>query len=50
MTPVYFDESPSYSVVALTMKKLEEEGIISYSSGVVKILDADGLQEVLSRS
>ena len=32
------------------MKKLEEEGIISYSSGVVKILDADGLQEVLSRS
>ena len=32
------------------IKKLEEEGIISYSSGVVKILDADGLQEVLSRS
>ena len=32
------------------MKKLEEEGIISYSSGVVKILDSDALQEVLSRS
>ena len=32
------------------IKKLEEEGIISYSSGVVKILDVDGLQEVLSRS
>ena len=32
------------------LKKLEEEGIVSYSSGVVKILDADGLQEVLSRS
>ena len=32
------------------IKKLEEEGIISYSSGVVKILDSDALQEVLSRS
>ena len=32
------------------MKKLEKEGIISYSSGVVKILDSDALQEVLSRS
>ena len=32
------------------MKKLEEEGIISYSSGVVKILDSVALQEVLSRS
>ena len=32
------------------LKKLEEEGIISYSSGVVKILDSDALQEVLSRS
>ena len=32
------------------MKKLEEEGIISYSSGVVKILDSDALQEILSRS
>ena len=32
------------------LKKLEEEGIITYSFGVVKILDSDALQEVLSRS
>ena len=32
------------------LKKLGEEGIVTYSSGVVKILDADALQEVLSRS
>ena len=32
------------------LKKLEKEGIISYSSGVVKILDSNALQEVLSRS
>ena len=32
------------------LKKLEEEEIVSYSSGVVKLLDSDALQEVLSRS
>ena len=32
------------------LKKLEDEGIVSYSSGVVKIIDSDALQEVLSRS
>jgi len=29
------------------LKKMEEEGIVSYSSGIVRILDADALQEVL---
>ena len=32
------------------LKKLEEEGVVSYSSSVIKILDSDALQEVLSRS
>lgn len=32
------------------LKKLEEEGILSYSAGVVRILDSDALQDVLSRS
>lgn len=32
------------------LKKLEKEGIVSYSSGVITILDSDALQEVLSRS
>ena len=37
-------------VMAHLMKKLEEEGIISYSAGVVRILDSAALQDVLSRS
>ena len=32
------------------LKKLEEKGIIGYSSGIVRIHDPDALQEVLSRS
>lgn len=32
------------------LKKLEDEGIVSYSAGVVRILDSDALQDVLSRS
>lgn len=32
------------------LRKLEKEGIVSYSAGVVKILDSDALQDVLSRS
>ena len=32
------------------LKKLEEEGIVNYSAGVVKILDSDALQDILSRS
>ena len=32
------------------LKKLEEEGIVSCSSGIIKILDAVALEEVLSRS
>lgn len=31
------------------LRKLEGEGIVSYSSGIVRILDAGALQEVLSR-
>ena len=32
------------------LKKLEEEGIVSCSSGIIRILDAVALEEVLSRS
>lgn len=32
------------------LKKLEEEGIISYSHPMIRILDRDALQDVLSRS
>ena len=32
------------------LKKLVEENIVTYSSGVVRILDSDALQDVLSRS
>ena len=32
------------------LKKLEEEGIISYSHPMIQILDRDALQDVLSRS
>ena len=32
------------------LRKLEKEGIVSYSAGVVKILDSDALQDILSRS
>ncbi len=31
------------------LKKMEEEGIVSYSSGTVRIIDSDALQNVLSR-
>ena len=32
------------------LKKLEEEGIVRHSAGVVRILDPDALQDVLSRT
>ena len=39
-----------YDAIHRELKKLEEEGIVSYSAGVVRILDSDALQDVLSRS